>query len=201
MRLSSRDHLASRVRILLAAALAFTPFTADAQTMVCGPNGCRIAERPVAARVVAVASPRVRVYTTASRPRVFNRRLYAAPVVGSYGSSGAQSYGSQGAAPSYGSQGGTPSYYTAPPQPPVAEPEPVASPPLSAVHACPCGANCNCGPSCECEGKSDAAAAVAVVPACLAVEGVAVVPPATVAAVAFVPPAEPVSGPYTLAML
>lgn len=107
-------------RVLLAAALAFAPGLADAQRVVCGPNGCTYVRAPVASVVrgqpvyrQAVARPVVRVAT--APVRVVRRGLFGRRVVRTsataYTTRSTQSYGSTGgaatyAAPSYGSTGG-----------------------------------------------------------------------------------------------
>ena len=167
------------ISILLALVLAVLPSSLDAQTMVCGPNGCTYQRAPVrsffrpSATVYRTAAPQASTRSVVVRRGLFGRRVvtarYAAPIASaSYGSSGgvsqASSYGSSGGyqsapvAQSYGSSGGLA-------QPPaVSTPpaevdddrnfraEPTASvPQAQAKQTCPCGDDCRCGPNCQCE--------------------------------------------------
>lgn len=191
------------ISLLLALALAVTPFTANAQTMVCGPNGCtyqrapvRSALRPFATvyRPVAASAPAVHY----SRPVVvrrglFGRRVatrYAAPVVSaSYGSSGASaSYGSSGgtaryqaasvyAAPSYGSSGGLAQPPAASEPPEVDQGDDFTEPAVSTPQAGVSGHNCPCGDDCQCGPNCQCETVVARVPPTEPITVLAVVPP------------------------
>lgn len=180
MRQKTRERLARHAKIVLAVCLAFTPFGADAQTMVCGPNGCRVMSAPRAA-VATTLRPRVRYAAPAASstamvpvvrrgwfgvPRVVGYRPVSAPQsLGprSYGSSGSYqagvaSYGSNGgysqpAAVSYGSSGS----YRAVPAPVVtSEPPTARAPDLSdGADATPSQSSCPCGDDCRCGPDCD----------------------------------------------
>lgn len=194
------------LRIVAAMAMLTTTPIVDAQTLVCGPNGCtmvRSASRPVVRTVTRVAAAPVRVV----RSGLFGRRVayssYAAPTA-SYGSSGGysayqattQSYGSSGGygATSYGSSGGTGSYGDGPTSTrstaaPVTEAAPAATVPLGAKTqpSCPCGPDCQCE-GCVCE------TAVCRVPKALPTAGLCRVPAVGVSSTCKVPPAGPSVG-------
>lgn len=185
--------------LFVTAALLVAP-VAEAQRMVCGPNGCRVVQSPVAtvARVAAapvrwVAQAPARAATVYQSRRVASYRYQVAPAV-SYGSSGGyttyapvvRSYGSTGGTASYGSSGGRVEIA------PVSSPAVEATPPAAAVpsvddgaatHVCPCGPGCECGPECCCATQvvstvptSGAGTVVSVIPASGSGSVVSVVP-------------------------
>lgn len=193
--------LSKTIRVVAAMAMLTTTPVVDAQTLVCGPNGCtRVAGQPVrnVARVVAapvrrVASAPVRVV----RSGLFGRRVhyesYAAPQVQSYGSTGGyssyqaapQSYGSTGgyaqpaATSGYGSHGGVSGAAT-------------TSAPASTATVPSAGCQCDCEcPECGAKFSCPCNQTTAVVPSPRPTAGVCRVPAIRVSGYCRVPSATP----------
>jgi hypothetical protein len=198
------------LRIALAVAMLTATPVVDAQTMVCGPNGCRMVQGQPARNVVRyAAAPAVRMATDPVRMvrrGLFGRARYsmAAPTVssgssGSYGTyqattqSYGQSFGSSGGTAVYeassGSSGGLGSYGDGPTDSrataaPVTQEAPAASVPLGKSD-CKCGPDCECGPDCQCQTQ------VCTVPSFAPSKRLCVVPPTSVSATCRVPASGP----------
>jgi hypothetical protein len=195
------------LRIVVAFAMLLCCPIADAQQMVCGPNGCRVVQgQPVRSVVRYAAQPVVRVATAPVRMvrrGLFGRARYSSyqsatqssGCTGGYTSYQAAepSYGSTGGAATYeassGSSGGLGSYGDGPTDTrataaPVTKAAPAASVPLSKA-SCPCGDNCECGPDCQCQAQ------VCTVPSFTPTKRLCVVPPASVSTTCRVPASGP----------